>query len=148
MYLPADWNPMKLQEGLTREESERLFDPMHLLKDTARAMVAMDTWYAFSHTVSTGEPLRPGSPYTAFASTLPDCTTPGFTLNVGEKDVSVLLLLPLTQEEYDTVKEKSPEDSMTWVQAPLPELPPRPRGGRRNERFVGMNGIEDLGFMI
>lgn len=125
MYLPADWEPRELQEGLTQEESERLFAPMRLIKDTARAMVAMDTWYAFSHTVSTGEPLRPGSPYTAvvFASPLPDCAAPGFTLKAGEKDVSVLMLLPLTQEEYDTVKEKSPEDSMAWLQALLPAEP-------------------------
>lgn len=122
MYLPADWDLRKLQVGLTREESARLFAPMSLMKDSARAMVAMDIWYAFSHTVSTGDPLRPGSPYTAvaFVSPLPDSATPGFTLKAGEKDVSVLMLLPLTQDEYDIVKEKSPEDSMAWVQSLLP----------------------------
>ena len=125
MYLPADRDPRNRQEGLNREELERLFAPIGILKNTACAMVAMDTWYAFSHTVSTGESLRPGSPYTAvaFASPLPDCAVPGFTLKAGEKDVSVLMLLPLTQEEYDTVKEKSPEDSMAWLQSLLPAEP-------------------------
>lgn len=32
----------------------------------------------------------------AFASPLPDCRTPGFTLKAGDKDVSVLQMIPLT----------------------------------------------------
>ena len=106
MYLPADWKPAWLTMGASEEEINRSFLPLQTLKDAARYMVGVNTWYAFSQTFSYGEPFRPDSDYFAmiFASPLPDCRTPGFTLKAGDKDVSVLQMIPLTKAEYEAAK--------------------------------------------
>lgn len=119
MYLPADWEPMWLKENASEEEMRRSYRPIEILKDAARYMVRADSWYAFSQTFSYGEPFLPGSDYVAmaFASPLPDCRTPGFTLKAGDKDVSVLHMLPLTQEEYEAAKAN---DAYEWLRNFLP----------------------------
>lgn len=118
MYLPADWKPMWMKEGASEEEIRRSFLPIATLKDAARFMVRTDKWYAFSQTFSFGEPFRPGSDYVAmvFTSPLPDCRTPGFTLKAGDKDVSVLQLIPLSASEYEAIKTENYE----WLRNFLP----------------------------
>lgn len=119
MYLPADWKPMWMKEGASEEEIRRSFWPIETMKTAARYMTEARTWYAFSQTFSFGEPFFPGSDYVAmaFTSPLPDCRTPGFTLKAGDKDVSVLQLIPLTSSEYETIKAA---DSYEWLRNHLP----------------------------
>lgn len=119
MYLPADWEPAWMKEGASEEEIRRSYWPLATLKDAARYMVQTDKWYAFSQTFSYGEPFHPGSDdiAMAFASPLPDCRTPGFTLKAGDKDVSVLQLIPLTASEYEAIKAA---DSYEWLRNHLP----------------------------
>ena len=122
MYLPADWKPMWLQEGASEAEITRSFWPIETMKAAARYMVHARTWYAFSQTFSFGSPFRPGSDYIAmaFAAPLPDCRTPGFTLKAGEKEVSVLQLIPLTECEYEAAKAGN---SYEWLRNFLPAEP-------------------------
>lgn len=119
MYLPADWKPMWMTEGASEAEITRSYWPIKTLKDAARYMIYADTWYAFSQTFSFGEPFFPDSDYVAmaFAAPLPDCRTPGFTLKAGEKDVSVLQLIPLTGSEYEAIKA---DNAYTWLLNFLP----------------------------
>lgn len=121
LYLPADWRPLWMDETATEEAKQRSFWPIKLLKDAARFMVNNDTWFAFGHTYAQEEraPFAQGTPYCAAVlfSPLPDCLRPGFTLHAGEKEVSVLQVLPLTAEEHDAVMEGN---SFTWLRTTFP----------------------------
>lgn len=119
MYLPADWVPLWMEEGATEEEIERSYWPILWMKNFARGMVAMDWWYAFGQTVNPQEKLGDFSAF-ALASPLPDCTKPGFTLNVGDKAVSVLQLVPITESEYESARKGNIN---TWVKEFLPGTP-------------------------
>lgn len=119
MYLPADWVPLWMEEGATEEEIERSYWPILWMKNFARGMVAMDWWYAFSHTVNPEVKLGDFSAF-LLASPLPDCTKPGFTLTVGDKNVSVLQLVPITESEYESARKGDPN---TWVKEFLPGTP-------------------------
>lgn len=119
MYLPADWAPAWMKEGASEEEIRRSFWPIQTMTVAARYMVSARIWYAFSHTYSDGAPLFPGSDFVAivFASPLPDCRTPGFTLKAGDKNVSVLQLIPLTASEYQAIKT---DNAYEWLRNALP----------------------------
>lgn len=76
MNLPADWKPAWLTMGASEEEIIRSFRPLQTLKDAARYMVGVNTWYAFSQTFSYGEPFRPDSDYFAMIFASPPARLP------------------------------------------------------------------------
>lgn len=118
MYMPAEWGEQWQKEDVP--DAVKVW-PVITLKTYASLMVLSDTWHSFSMTVTQGkQAIRPGSDFVAFVLTspLPDCRTPGFTLKAGEKDVSVLQMMPLTQEEYQNIQEFHPYQ---WVRYRLPE---------------------------
>lgn len=122
MYLPAEWVPLWMKEDATGEEKDNSYWPILWMKHFARFMVHSGTWYAFGHTLNPEEDLGYDKEYCAFvlASPLPDCTRPGFTLKAGDKDVSVLQLVPLTEKEYLSALQGKPAE---WVKEFLPGTP-------------------------
>lgn len=117
MYLPADWMKPD-REKRSEEEKQREQQPFKLLLLIALTMVRTRSWLSFSQTMEIAPELAfPGAGHTdvVFLSPLPDCRTPGFTLKVGDKNVSVLQVLPISKNDLNMLKAIHPVELLRYV---------------------------------
>ncbi len=120
LCLPPDW-PLRKEDF----EDERNYWPIRLLKTLARMPHELDTWLAYGHSVTNGDPAEPYAEGVGFCGCMliPPLLAPdGFSeLRINEEmSIRFLAVLPLYPEELDLKLKKGSEplmDKLEKIQA-------------------------------
>jgi hypothetical protein len=139
LRLPPDW---PLEDEAFKDES--VYWPVRLLKTLARAPHEYDTWLWYGHTIPNADPPEPYAPDTELCGAIlltPVLGPDGFDhADVAGREISVLAVIPIREDEMDLKLEKGAEElADLFDRAQLSEVvdPGRPTVVRRRRKLFG-----------